>query len=92
MVDDGPDEIREINMTDKEKISRLVFMGKIPKDAEQLISLFSDDCDDLNWGLVHLIESAPFNDIERYRQLISKCPNTEYKEILETRHNKWLNK
>lgn len=105
-------------MNDKEKIDRLICMGKIPKDAEltdqqfneydniissfenaisfedaeQLVVLFSDDCDDLNWGLVHIIETVPFDEIERYKFLISKCPNKEYRDIMEMRHNKWINK
>lgn len=58
------------------------------EEAEQLILLFSDDCDDLNWGLVHLIETVPFNEGEKYKKLITKCPNPEYREILEKRHNK----
>lgn len=103
-----------VDMNNKERINRLVIMGKIPKDAEmtdqqfreydelislfedsisydeaeQLILLFSDDCDDLNWGLVHLIETVPFNEGEKYKQLITMCPNLEYREILEKRHNK----
>ncbi len=60
------------------------------EEAELLIMLFSDDCDDLNWGLLHAIESVDYNDIERYRELISKCNNTEFREILEIRLNNYL--
>ncbi len=55
------------------------------EEAESIIGLFSDDCDDLNWGLLHMIESVDFNDVERYRLLISKCNNREFREILEIR-------
>lgn len=58
------------------------------EEAELLITLFSDDCDDLNWGLLHTIESVfDADNIERYRMLISKCNNAEFKETLETRLN-----
>ena len=58
------------------------------EEAELLITLFSDDCDDLNWGLLHTIETAfDADNIERYRALISKCNNAEFKEALETRLN-----
>lgn len=63
------------------------------EEARLLITLFSDDCDDLNWGLLHLIESIDIHDnIERYRILISNCNNTEFKEILEIRLNNTLEK
>ena len=63
------------------------------EEAGLLITLFSDDCDDLNWGLLHLIESIDIHDnIERYRILISNCNNTEFKEILEIRLNNTLEK
>ena len=54
-------------------------------EAEAIISMFSDDCDDLNWALLHAIESIEFNDIEKYKNLISKCNNIEFKEIMEKR-------
>ena len=58
-------------------------------EAELLITLFSDNCDDLNWGLLHTIESVFDTDsIERYRTLITKCNNAEFKEILVSRLNK----
>ena len=58
------------------------------EEAELLITLFSDDCDDLNWGLLQTIETAfDADNIERYRALISKCNNAEFKEALETRLN-----
>ena len=60
------------------------------EEAEVLIKLFSDDCLDLNWGLLHAIESVDVNDIERYRELISKCNNPEFREILEIRLNNYL--
>lgn len=86
--DDMPDEIfnqfDELIQTDEP----LTF-----EEAGLLITLFSDDCDDLNWGLLHLIESIDIHDnIERYRILISNCNNTEFKEILEIRLNNTLEK
>ena len=61
-------------------------------EAELIISMFSDDCDDLNWALLLAIESVDFYDIERYKKLISKCNNIEFREILEIRLNNFLNK
>ena len=61
-------------------------------EAELIISMFSDDCDDLNWTLLHAIESVDFYDVERYKKLIAKCNNIEFREILETRLNNFLNK
>ncbi len=56
------------------------------EEAEQIIAFFSPDCDDLNWALLHAIESVPFqNQTERYKALIDKCNNAEYKEILYKR-------
>ena len=57
------------------------------EEADLLITLFSDDCYDLNWGLLHAIESVDYNNTERYRKLISKCNNPEFREILEIRQN-----
>ena len=61
-------------------------------EAELIISMFSDDCDDLNWALLHAIESVDFYDVERYKKLIAECNNIEFREILETRLNNFLNK
>ena len=61
-------------------------------EAELIVSMFSDDCDDLNWALLHAIESVDFYDIERYTNLIAKCNNIEFREILEKRFNNFLNK
>lgn len=60
--------------------------------AEQIITLFSDDCDDLNWGLLHAIESVDYSEDERYGELIAKCNNKEFREILEIRFQNYLNK
>ena len=60
------------------------------EEAEAVITLFSEDCDDLNWGLLHLIESVDYRDIERYRALISKCNNPEFRETLEIRLNNYI--
>lgn len=60
------------------------------EEAEQMITLFSDDCDDLNWFLVHVIESVPQSEVENYKKLIAKCSNEEFREILEIRLNNWL--
>lgn len=60
------------------------------EEAELLITLFSDDCDDLNWGLLHLIETIEYHNIDRYRELISKCNNADFKGILKTRLNNYI--
>lgn len=62
------------------------------EEAELIISMFSDDCDDLNWALLHTIESVDYFNVERYRKLISKCNNFEFRELLEIRFNNYLNK
>ena len=62
------------------------------EEAELLITLFSDERDDLNWGLLHTIESVDCNNIELYRDLISKCNNPEFRETLEIRLNNTLEK
>lgn len=62
------------------------------EEAELVISMFSDDCDDLNWVLLNLIESVEFHDVERYKELIAKCNNIKFKEILEIRLNNFLSK
>ena len=62
------------------------------EEAEQIITLFSDDCDDLNWGLLHAIESVDYSEDERYGELIAKCNNKEFREILEIRFHNYLNK
>lgn len=58
------------------------------EEAEQMMPLFSDDCDDLNWFLLHAIESVPHAEVQNYKKLIAKCPNEEFREILEIRLNK----
>ena len=55
------------------------------EEAELLITLFSDDCDDLNWGLLHAIENVAMQDLEKYRALISRCNNQEFAKIFEMR-------
>lgn len=55
------------------------------EEAELLITLFSDDCDDLNWGLLHAIENVAMQDLEKYRDLISRCNNQEFAKIFEMR-------
>ncbi len=55
------------------------------EEAELLITLFSDDCDDLNWGLLHAIESVAMRDLEKIHNLISRCKNQEFAKILEVR-------
>ncbi len=65
-------------------------------DAENLIVLFSDDClfsDNcfyLNEQLFMLIESVDYQDIDRYKKLISKCNSNYYKELFEARHNNYI--
>ena len=61
-------------------------------EAELMISMFSDDCDDLNWALLHAIESVDFSDLDRYKKLIVKCNNNEFRELLEIRLNNFLSK
>ena len=61
------------------------------EEAESIISLFSDDCYDLNWGLLHLIETVDIqNNEELYRSLISRCNNDEFREMFEMRLNNAL--
>ncbi|MFD3157346.1 hypothetical protein ACFIJ5_10865 [Haloimpatiens sp. FM7330] len=62
------------------------------EEAESIITLFSDDCDDLNWGLIHMIETVlkSKNDVEKYKELINKCNSDEYKELLLVRLDNWL--
>ncbi len=60
-------------------------------DGEKLITLFSDDCDDLNWALLHIIETA-FDNTSKYSDLILKCSNKEWREILQARLNNARNK
>ena len=53
------------------------------------------DCDDLNWGLLHLIESAPLltkGNIKKYRKLIDQCRQSEFREILRIRLENWEKK
>ncbi|MBO5081727.1 MAG: hypothetical protein J6A80_07555 [Lachnospiraceae bacterium] len=59
-------------------------------EAELVVSMFSDDCDDLNWALLHAIESVDYYDVERYKKLIAKCNNIEFKKLLEIRLNNFL--
>ena len=61
-------------------------------EAELMISMFSDDCDDLNWALLHAIESVDFSDLDRYKKLIVICNNNEFRELLEIRLNNFLSK
>lgn len=45
----------------------------------------------LNWALLHAIESVDCYDADRYKKLIVKCNNTEFRELLEKRFNNFLN-
>lgn len=66
------------------------------EEAESLIQLFSedsdsDDCWDLNWGLLHLIESVELGDnIEQYRNMIARCNNSNFREILTQRLDNYI--
>ena len=88
MTDELFDKYDELSKTDEP----LTF-----EEAEQLITLFSDDDSDdcfvLNWGLLHMIETV-FNadNTEQYRALISKCNNPEFRETMETRLNNYTEK
>ncbi len=59
-------------------------------EAENLIVLFSDNCFYLNEQLFMLIESVDYQDIDRYKKLISKCNSNYYKELFEARHNHYI--
>ncbi|MDE5569600.1 MAG: hypothetical protein K2I82_02970 [Ruminococcus sp.] len=62
------------------------------EEAECLVTLFSDDCYDLNWDLLHTIETVFSSiDTERYRSLIEKCNNEEFRKILCIRLQNYLN-
>ncbi len=62
------------------------------EEAECLVTLFSDDCYDLNRGLLHIIESVNIDeDTERYRSMIEKCNNEEFRKILCIRLQNYLN-
>lgn len=54
------------------------------EEAEIMVKLFSDDCLDLNWGLIHTIETVVCSN-EEYRRIIMKCENQEWRERLITR-------
>lgn len=56
------------------------------EEAEQLVGLFSPDCDGLNWALLRAIESAGCSQ-EKLKELADKCPNEEYAEMLRNRHD-----
>lgn len=60
------------------------------EDAKHLVGLFADDNLDLNWALLHLIESVDYTDTARYGELIAGCNNDEFKEILTIRMNNYL--
>jgi len=67
------------------------------EEAEILITLFSQENLeynwDLDWSLLHLIETIFIQnpeEIQKYRNLISKCPNPEFRETLKIRLNNWL--
>lgn len=65
------------------------------EEAGQIINFFSEDCDDLNWGLLHLIESALLltkGNIKEYRKLIDQCRQSEFREILSIRLENWEKK
>ena len=71
----------------KEYDELLIFDETLSIDeAEAIVVLFSKDCDDLNWGLLHAVESAySENEIEKYEMLIEKCNNEEFRDILKKR-------
>ena len=54
------------------------------EEAEQLVGLFSPDCDGLNWALLRAIEGSGCSP-EKLKELAEKCPNEEYAEMLRTR-------
>lgn len=55
------------------------------EEAKVMITMFSDDCHDLNWALLHVIESVELSNTEEYENLIAQCNNAEFREILEIR-------
>ena len=62
------------------------------EEAEVLMPLFSDDCYDLNDGLMRVIETVPIDmqNPAQYRALIAKCGNAEFREMMENRLNNTL--
>ncbi len=61
------------------------------EEAEILVKLFSDDCPDLNWGLIHKVESV-FDSCsdKEYRNIIMQCNNEEYRELMCTRLDNYI--
>lgn len=56
-------------------------------EGKILIKLFPENAFyDLQWTLLHLIESLfKVIEIEKYENLIEKCPSTEWKETMKIR-------
>lgn len=66
-----------------ESIEKPISLG----EGEILIKLFPHNAFyDLQWTLLHLIESLfKVIEIEKYENLIKKCPSTEWKETMKAR-------
>ncbi|MBR1528598.1 MAG: hypothetical protein IJ642_04760 [Oscillospiraceae bacterium] len=68
------------------------------EEAELLVTLFSEENLeynwDLDWGLLHLIETVPLRnmpeEIGRYKNMISRCPNPEFQELMKIRLDNWI--
>ena len=68
------------------------------EEAELLVTLFSEENLDFNWnldwGLLHLIETVPLRNtpeaIQKYETLIARCSNTEFQSIMKTRLANWI--
>lgn len=70
------------------------------EDAAALMSLFSDgdsddisdESNDLNWALLHAVETVYAAEPARYQALIGQCGSAAWKALLQTRLNNALKK
>ena len=70
------------------------------EEAAALMPLFSDggrddisdESNDLNWALLHAVETVYAAEPARYQALIGKCGGAVWKELLKTRLNNALKK
>lgn len=81
----------DADMSDEmfERYDRLLQFNRplTEEEAEQLVGLFSPDCDGLNWALLRAIQGAGCSP-EKLRKIAEKCPNEEYAEMLRKRAEK----
>ncbi len=65
------------------------------EEAAALTALFSDgdpddisdESNDLNWALLHAVETVYAAEPARYQELIEQCGSAAWKELLQTRLN-----